>query len=297
MKKRNPKVSIIILNWNQREKTLQCLKSLKKISYSPFEIIIIDNGSTDDSVSAIKNEYPDAYIIENKRNLGVAGGRNLGIEYVQKKSTDYMLFLDNDTTVHRHFISEMVKVGEGDKNIGILTGKIYFSSQPDKIWCAGGTLSLYRCHFGLIGYDKIDRGQYDKLKEVDHVTGCCLMVKNEVVDKIGILDQNFVPYYCEDTDFCLRAKKKGYKIMYVPKSKLWHHIIKKTSVSEKYWYLKGRNLMLFMRKHACIHHWIVFFFFFIFSSLKILYKETRAGNVKQFFTMVKGTLTAFKIKK
>lgn len=297
MKKRNPKVSIIILNWNQKEMTLKCLKSLKKIIYSPFEIIIIDNGSTDDSVSAIKNEFPDIQIIENKKNLGVAGGRNVGIEYVQKKGTDYMLFLDNDTTVHQNFITEIVKVGEGDKSIGILTGKIYFSSHPDKIWCAGGSLSLYRCHFALIGYDKIDRGQYDKIKEVDHVTGCCFMIRKEVVDKIGIFDQSFVPYFSEDTDFCLRAKEKGYKIMYVPKSKIWHHIVKKTSVSEQYWYLKGRNLMLFMRKHARIHHWIVFFFFFIFSSLRLLYKETRAGNIKKFFTMAKGTLVAFKIKK
>lgn len=297
MKKRNPKVSIIILNWNQRELTLQCLKSLKKISYSPFEIIIVDNGSTDSSISAIKKEYPDVHIIDNKRNLGVAEGRNVGIKYIQKKGTDYILFLDNDTTVHQHFISEMIKIGENDKRIGILTGKIYFSSQPDKIWCAGGTLSLYRCYIGLIGYDEIDRGQYDKIKEVDHVTGCCLMVKKKVIDKIGIFDQNFSPYYCEDTDFCLRAKKKGYKIIYIPGSKLWHHTIKKTSVSKNYWYLKGRNLMLLMRKHARLHHWLVFFFFFIYSSLKLLYRETKAGNIKQFLAMAKGTLISLNIKK
>lgn len=297
MEKRIPLVSIIILNWNQKDMTLQCLKSLKEINYPCYEIILVDNGSTDDSVSAIKKEFPDVKIIKNQRNLGVAGGRNVGIEHVLEKGTDYILLLDNDTTAHPDFIAEMVKVGEQDKSAGILTGKIYFSSQPNKIWCAGGTLSLYRCHFSLIGHDKVDRGQYDQLREVDHVTGCCFMIKKEVVDKIGILDENFVQYFGEDTDLCLRAKKAGYKVVYVPGSRIWHHIVKKTSVSERYWYLKGRNLMLFMRKHARLHHWIIFSFFFILGSLKLLYREAKAGNIKQFFTMAKGTLYAFKIKK
>ena len=296
-KERAAKVSIIILNWNQRDMTLQCLKSLKEINYPHYEIILVDNGSTDDSVSVVKKEFPDVKIIQNKRNLGVAGGRNVGIEYVLSKGTDYILLLDNDTTAHQDFITEMVKVGEQDTKAGILTGKIYFSSQPNKIWCAGGRLSLFRCHFSLMGYGEVDRGQYEWVREVDHVTGCCFMIKKEVVDKIGILDENFVQYFGEDTDLCLRAKKAGYKVMYVPGSRIWHHIVKKTSVSERYWYLKGRNLMLFMRKHARLHHWIIFSFFFILGSLKLLFQEVKAGHLKQFFTMAKGTLNAFKIRK
>jgi len=297
MKESDPKVSIIILNWNQKEMTLKCLASLNKISCPHYEIILVDNGSTDGSVETIKKEFPKVKIIENKRNLGVAGGRNVGIEYVQQKGADYLLLLDNDTTVHKDFITEMVKVGVSDKKAGILTGKIYFYSQPNKLWCAGGSLSLYRCNLSLIGYDEIDRGQYDDIRDVDHVAGCCLMIKKKVIDEIGILDQNFIEYFSEDTDWCLRAKKKGYKIIYVPKAKIWHHVIKKTSISTRHWYLKGRNLMWLMRKHAQLHHQIIFSFFFIVSSIKVLFRETKEGNLKQLFTMARGTLDAFKIKK
>jgi len=297
MKEPIPKVSIVILNWNQRDMTLACLESLRKISYPNYEIIIVDNGSTDGSIEAIKKEFPELTVIENGRNLGVAGGRNVGIEYVQQRGTDYLLLLDNDTIVHKDFMTEMVKAGESDNRAGILTGKIYFYSEPDKIWCAGCSLSLYRRHISAIGYDEIDKGQYDDIREVEHVAGCCLMIKKKVIDEIGILDQNFIEYFTEDTDWCLRARKKGYKIMYVPKAKIWHHVIKKTSVSERYWYLKGRNLMWLMRKHARLHHWIVFSFYLVVGSAKVLYREAKAGNLRQVFTMVKGTLDAFKIKK
>lgn len=297
MKEPIPKVSIVILNWNQRDMTLACLESLRKISYPNYEIIIVDNGSTDGSIEAIKKEFPELTVIENGRNLGVAGGRNVGIEYVQHKGTDYLLLLDNDTIVQRDFITEMVKAGEGNNRAGVLTGKIYFYSEPNKIWCAGCSLSLYRRHITAIGYDEIDRGQYDDIREVDHVAGCCLLIKKKVIDEIGILDQNFIEYFTEDTDWCLRARKKGYKIMYVPKAKIWHHVVKKTSVSERYWYLKGRNLMWLMRKHARLHHWIVFSFYLVVGSAKVLYREVKAGNLRQVFTMAKGTLDAFKIKK
>lgn len=297
MRESVPKVFIVILNWNQKDKTLACLRSLKKISYPRYEIILVDNGSTDDSVTAIKKEFPEIMIIENGRNLGVAGGRNVGINYVQKKSSDYVLLLDNDTIVDKDFITEMVKVGEEDKRIGILTGKIYFYSEPNKIWCAGCSLSLYRRHLRNIGYDEVDRGQYDQIKEVDHVAGCCLMIKMKVIQEIGLLDQNFIEYFTEDTDWCLRAKKKGYKVVYVPGSKIWHHVIKKTLVNERYRYLQGRNLMWLMRKHARWHHWVGFSFFLIFGFLKVLYREAKAGNLKQLFTTVKGTLDAFKIRK
>jgi len=292
-----PKVSIVILNWNQKDMTLGCLRSLKKISYPHYEIILVDNGSTDDSVSAVRKEFPEIEIIENSRNLGVAGGRNVGIEHVQQKGTDYLLFLDNDTVVDEHFITEMVKVGEEDREIGILTGKIYFYSEPNRIWCAGGSLSLYRRHISAIGYDEVDRGQYDDLKEVDHVAGCCLMIKKKVIDEIGILDQNFIEYFTEDTDWCLRTKRRGYKIMYVPNAKLWHHVVKKTSVSERYWYLQGRNMMWLMRKHARWHHWIGFSLFLVAAAVRVLYREIKAGNLKQVLRMVKGSLDAFKIKK
>jgi GT2 family glycosyltransferase len=121
-----PKVHIIILNWNQREMTVDCLNSLKKLDYADVEIVLVDNGSTDDSIEVIKENFPEITLIENKENLGVAGGRNVGFRYALQGSADYVLFLDNDTIVDKNFISELVKVGEDHKDAGIITGKIFF---------------------------------------------------------------------------------------------------------------------------------------------------------------------------
>jgi hypothetical protein len=277
--------------------TMECLFSLKKIGYPNYEIVLVDNASEDDSVAAVRENFPEVAIIENKRNLGVAGGRNVGIKHGLERGMDYLLLLDNDTIVHKDFITEMVKVGEENDRAGILTAKIYFYSRRDKIWSAGCHSSLVRGKYTLIGYEEVDKGQYDETKEVDQAPGCCLMIKKEVIDKIGILDEKFVQYFGEDVDWCLRAKKRGYKIMYVPKATLWHHVIKKTSVSDRYWYLKGRNVMLLRRKHHRLHHWFLFSFFFVVGSVKAFYREVRAGNLRQFLIMVKGVLDAFKVKK
>ena len=277
--------------------TLQCLASLIEIAYPNYHIVVVDNGSEDESVSAIRATYPNLNIIQNKTNLGVAGGRNVGIGYALEQGSDYLLLLDNDTVVDQDFLIEMVKVAERDRQTGILTPKIYFFSHPNKIYSAGGTLSLYRCDFRLNGYDEIDRGQYDWIKEVEHVSGCCLMIKRQVIDEIGLLDENFNPYFGEDTDWCMRAKKRGYRILYVPTARIWHHVVRKTSLSDQYLYLKGRNLILFMRKHAQIHHWTVFSIILAVQSLKVFYREARDGNTRRFFTMAKGALNAFTTKK
>jgi len=292
-----PKVAVIILNWNQKEMTLACLDSLFQISYPAFEVFLVDNASADDSVEAIGKAFPQVILLRNRENLGVAGGRNRGLKQVLRGDADYLLLLDNDTIVDRDFLSEMVLVGQRDPTVGILTGKILFHSAPDTIWCAGGTLNLYRCDFRLIGHGEVDRGQYNDVREVDHVTGCCFMIKRSVIEDIGLLDENFAQYFGEDTDWCLRARNKQYKVVYTPDARLWHHVVKKTSVDERYLYLKGRNLFLFMRKHARTRHWIVFIFFFFIRSLKVLYRETRAGNFKHFVTMARGALNALRIEK
>lgn len=291
-----PKAHIVILNWNQRDMTVDCLKSLKRLDYTSAEIVLVDNGSTDDSIEVIKTNFPEITLIENRENLGVAGGRNVGLRYALQGNADYILFLDNDTIVDKDFLTELVKVGEENKEAGIITGKIYFYDEPNKIWSVGGYSSLLRSKYTLRGYQEIDAGQYDKIEEVDQVQGCCLMVKREVIDKIGLFDERFVQYFAEDVDLCIRAKKEGYKIYYTPDSKLWHHIIVKTTVSDQYWYLKGLNLILLRKKYFRPYHWIAYAFFSVLGSFKFLYRELKAGNFKKIIKFFKGAFRALRTK-
>lgn len=224
-----PKVSIVILNWNGWQDTLECLNSLEKITYSNYEVIIIDNNSTNESVEEIKNWIANKKTSVNHKlmissqNSGFAGGNNPGIEYAVRNKSDYILLLNNDTTVDLEFLEKLVKVGESNENFGIIGPKIYYETDKNRIWFGGG-------YFTWLGggqhmeFDKIDdKPLDDKIKEVDFMTGCCFLVKREVIEKIGLMNENFFLYY-EDTEWSLRARKNGYKVIYASDSHIWHKV-------------------------------------------------------------------------
>jgi len=245
------KVAIIILNWNGKKDTLECLDSLKKINYPNYKIIVVDNGSKEDSVKEIKRNFPKIEIIRNKKNLGFAEGSNVGIRYALKNKADYVLLLNNDTIVDRKFLSEMMKVAESDEKIGLVGSKIYYDKLPDTIWFAGGVIELKKGIFAHIGQGEKDSEKYSKLKESDYITGCSMLIKKEALKDIGFLDRDYFAYV-EDADFCIRAKNAGYKLMFSPKSKIWHKVSFSSGGEDSLLklYYKNRNKILFTRKHA-----------------------------------------------
>jgi len=266
------KVHIILLNWNNEEDTLECVKSLEKISYNNYEIIIVDNGSEIESVLKIKKQYPEIKIIENEKNLGFAGGNNVGVKYAMKNNADYVLLLNNDTTVEKDFLNKLVEIGESDKKNGLFGSKIYFYSEQNRIWFAGGKVNWLRNKGTHIGLDEIDQNQYNKIKEVDYLTGCCLLIKKEVIEKIGVLEEDYFLYY-EDTDFCLRAKNIGYNCVYVPKSKIYHKISRSTKPgSPSYIYYHTRNGLVLAKRNGLLLNKIVLYFYCVFLFLKQIIK-------------------------
>ncbi len=188
------KVFIIILNWNGAKDTIDCLKSLENLDYPDFEILVVDNGSTDDSVLKIKSQISNlknkVVLIENKENLGFPAGNNIGIEYALECGADYALLLNNDTVADKNFLKEMVGVAENNEKIGILGPKIYFYDDPKRIWFAGGSFDWFRGS-AHIGFGEIDFQKYQSEKEVGFITGCAMLVKKEVFGKIGLLDERF----------------------------------------------------------------------------------------------------------
>jgi len=265
-------VYIIVLNWNGKDDTVECVRSLRKISYDNYKIIVVDNGSEDDSVFEIKKNFPGTKIIENKKNLGFAGGNNIGIKYAMENKADYILLINNDTTVNEDFLLELVEVGESDKRVGALGSKIYFHSEPNRIWFAGGKINWLKNKGTHLGLDEIDNGQYDKMSETDYLTGCCLLVKREVIEKAGILAEDYFLYY-EDTDFSARVKNAGYKIMYVPKSKIYHKISRSIKPgSSNYIYYHVRNGLAMAKRNGSFLNKIVLYFYCIFLFLKQIIK-------------------------
>ncbi len=245
-----PLVTIITLNWNQPDYTIACLKSLGKITYSNYNVLVLDNGSRDDSVEKITEFLPQLTyrvdFIDNKANLGFAQGNNIGIEQAMLNQADYVLLLNNDTEVDPGFIEPLVERMESDPGIGITGPKIYYFADPGRIWSAGGIFKRSGWTQQL-GVDELDTPQLNVAKKVDYVTGCAMLVRREVIEKAGKLDGRFFMYY-EETDWCARTARAGYSVWYVPQSKIWHKIeLTARDASAFYIYLMTRNRLLFMR--------------------------------------------------
>lgn len=230
-------VSISILNFNGEENTLECIESLKKIDTSRFKlnVIIIDNGGVE-KLNMKNDQWRNASlkVIRNEKNLGFSGGSNVAIRHALKEGSDYVIILNNDTYVDKEFIEKLIKIAEKSEENGILVPKIYFAPGYEfhkgkykkeelgrVFWYAGGEMDWNNVIGHHRGVDEVDRGQYETTKETELATGCCMLIKKEVFEKIGLFDDKYYLYY-EDADLSMRAKKKGFKIVYVPSSIIWH---------------------------------------------------------------------------
>jgi GT2 family glycosyltransferase len=252
-----PRVSIIILNWNSYDVTLECLLSLRRIDYPNLEIVLVDNGSVDDSPARLLENVPEIRLIKNATNLGFAGGCNVGMRDAFHRGTDYVLLLNNDTIVAPDFLSQLVRVAESDEKIGAVSPKILFFDHPDRLNYAGGEHRLWRLFPKVFGLRQLDDGKYDMTREVSFLTGCAFLIKAEVVRQIGVLEEVYFHFY-EDIEWSLRVLKAGYKAMYVPPSVIWHKEHYVTDRNQGNGFIEfslARANMIFARKHVPLKLW------------------------------------------
>lgn len=243
-----PGVTIIIINWNGYADTLACLASLRGLEYPAYDIVVVDNGSSDGSVAAIRAGFPEVKLIETGANLGYVGGNNVGLEYAAKTGANYALLLNNDTEVTPDFLSLLVEAAETDPQVGIVGPIIYYFDQPDVIWSAGGEINWQQGLTRMVGLNEVDRGQFGLApRPVDFVTGCALLIKLAVVQQVGLLDPRFFAYY-EETEWCVRVIRAGFKILQAPQAKIWHKIspVAREASPQVHYYMT-RNRLLFLK--------------------------------------------------
>jgi len=293
-KNNQPNVYIILLNWNGYELTKDCILSLLNIEYANYQIVVVDNGSEDDSYSKLCRKFEDKVkFISNKTNLGFTGGNNVGIKYAVENNADYVLVLNNDTIVDKPFLNEMIKIGESKPEIGILGSKIYYFSDPDIIWFSGGSFNKFKCATSVNGMGIKDNGIFDKLIDVDYITGCALLVKSAVIDKIGHLNEDYFNY-AEDADFCFRAKKAGYRVVFVPTSKIWHKVASsmKGNYSPFYLYFQSKNRLFLVKKNFSkiylFYCMLVHFLCYIPGKLFVIWFR-KENKLKASFSLLLGT--------
>lgn len=227
-------VAAVIVNWNGKDDTIVALSSLQKVRKEGVKltIIVVDNGSTNDSVSAIKKAHPWVTMVETGKNLGFTGGNNAGIKKAMDAGADLIWLLNNDTIVEAGVLSFVSAFD--DPTVGVVGSKIYFApgheyhkarytkdERGNVFWYAGGLIDWPNMYASHRGVDEVDHGQYDKVEDTPFVTGCSLIARRAVIEKIGVLDDKYF-LYSEDLDFCLRAKRAGWRLVYYPKSVVWH---------------------------------------------------------------------------
>jgi hypothetical protein len=258
------KVFVVVLHYKGKEFTRQCLLSLEKLKMVGFsaKIVVVDNHSPE-PIDEFKKEFKKVTFLKNGQNLGFAEGNNVGIRQALKKKADYVLILNNDTTVDRNLLSELLRAAEKDRKIGIVAPKIYFapgyeyhkarykpSEQGKVFWYAGGAIDWQNVLCSHRGVDEVNKRQYDKQTNTDYASGCALLVKRQIFEKIGLFDKRYF-LYLEDVEFCQRAKKVGFKVVYVPKALLWHFNAGSSEVGGPlHDYFLTRNRMLFGLKYA-----------------------------------------------
>ena len=268
------KVLISAINYRCSKEAIELIKSLKNLDYKPFDILILDNSENDD-YKPIKEAYPKLKLLINK-NIGVSGGINQALNYAENNNFDYLLMLDADVELDKDCLKELVNVALDNPQAAIIGAKSYYYNEKNILQDVSRVYHPYKGSLtrGIGGEDK---GQFEKIKEVDYAWGGCLLLDIEKMKKIGRLDERYFLFY-DTMDIQLRAKQLGYKNLYAPKAKLWHKVSRSQGGTSKIFdYYSVRNRFLIVKKFNTKFQKLIFYiyFFIIAFPFKILKNSTK----------------------
>ncbi len=270
-------VFAVVVNWNQKEVTKKCVDSLLRVA--PFvNVVVVDNDSFDNSFSYLKEVYKNSekvLLVKTRKNLGFGGGANRGIKIALKKGADFVLILNNDTLAAPDFIEPLLNEFKKDDKTGIVSPKICYLTDKNKIWYLGGSLNLLGLKILHNHINKKDKLLSKKSFETDFASGCAMMVKKRVFKKIGLFKEKYFMFW-EDADFSFRTRRKGFKIKVAPRSKIFHTESKSISNSFQKIYYLTRNGLIFARENypVFLKPWLYIYFVlrFINNALKRIIK-------------------------
>lgn len=251
-------VAIVLVNWNSYAVTNDCIQSLYQISYPNYQIIVTDNGSTDGSGAALEKDHPTATVLYNEKNTGFTGGNNTGLVYAIEQGYDYIMMLNNDTFVEPDFLEPLVAYMDAHPNTGIIQPRIHFNHNRNLLWDGGSYFSKWLGYAYTRGYNQPVSQKFLTIKEVDWITGCGFLTRNNILKQSGLLiEKMFI--YSEDVDLSFRIKALGYQLIYHPDSVIYHIAGMSNKTKEKgkegyvnpiVHYLNIRNKIWLLKKHT-----------------------------------------------
>lgn len=249
----DPRIFAVVVNWNRPQDTLKCLDSLTRQQGVRARLVVVDNGSSDDSVARIQASFPQATLIASPENLRFAGGTNLGVRAALEAGADYVLLINNDAFLHPEALATLLRYARQEE-VGLVAPLIYWADPPDRIWSVGGRLRPLVMEVSHEWEGQPDPRRWPEILERDFVTGCCLLVPRRTFERVGLLDEQFHMYY-DDFDFSCRVRAAGLRILVIPAARAWHNVAASSggrdTPNERYW--MARSSVVFFRKH--IHGW------------------------------------------
>ncbi len=273
-----PPVTLIIVAWNQLEKTIDCLETVAALNYPDFRVLLVDNGSEPPLAGAISARFPDVTMLRLPANLGFAGGYNAGLRHALEGASRYFLLLNNDTLLRPDVLTKLVAEIERAAGIGLVTAKIYYAADPQRIWTVGANLNVF---LDLMDGDagQIDTGQWDEPRDIDFAPFCALLIRRDVIEEVGLLDEAFFLYY-EDMDYCRRAKAAGWRVRLRPDAHVYHDVSASSggrdSPMERYWMAQSSGR--YFRKHGRGPRLLLIIPFRLASALKMTARLLAQGK-------------------
>lgn len=267
-------VAIILVNYNGASDTIECIESLERNTYNNYRIIVVDNCSTDDSVSLLKTaqDVHEFVLLCADINNGFSAGNNVGIRYALSNNFDFVLLLNNDTLVEPLFLEIMLSEYQKTGNNSVLTGTILYEKDRDMVWYAGGEINGLTARISHNYMNKSRSILPDKREQISFITGCEILIPTKAIHKVGLMDEDYF-LYTEDADYSMRLSSNGYKLYYVPKSIIYHKVSASTSkISKISQYYSVRNRRIFLLKNF---HFPKIVIAFAVADLQMLHRIIR----------------------
>jgi GT2 family glycosyltransferase len=235
-----------VLSWNRREDTLACLESLAGV-----EMVCVDNGSQDGSADAVAELFPGVALVRNAENAGYAAGNNAGIRRALELGAHWVWLVNNDAVVDASAAAALEEAARARPDAGVLACKVYFAEPSDVLWYAGGRFNLLLGYSGRQnGYGRRDDGRFDTLRDVGRATGAAMAVSRAAIERAGLLDEDLFAYV-EDVEWCLRIRRAGFAVVFVPAARAWHRVSASTggAGSATSLYYDTRNTLLVCERY------------------------------------------------
>ncbi len=285
-----PEIGCVVLNWNGGKRILDCLGSLTASQGVRTSIVVVDNGSTDDSIVRIQRTYPAIHIHECGENVGLAKARNIGVKFLLERKHRVILFIDDDATVEESSLAKLSAALNSDTRIGIVSPRILDGKNQNIIWYDGGKVNVFGDTVHRNANKALSSVKANESLPIEFATGCCVLIKSEVFESLGFLDESFC-VYSEDADFSLRARSGGYSILHMPTAVARHLQSGDTKGNRGKWfrdyYVTRNKFLLFSKHYSGLRKLVASTYFLLECGMRIVFFAV-SGQLRRSGAIIEG---------